>query len=234
MRITPRKLASFAYCPSLFWSKKTLTPELTEIEDLTRLSILAAERKSMEKGSSVIPVKIAGEWEKLWWPKAIADGLETKEIEKISFNVISKLHKYCKYDIGSSEYVTVSTDVQSEVLYNDMILAVSADLVKISSENVQNELTIIDFSRKNITSLGLSTDIEALATASAFSGFKKTIQYITVDLSEDKKDLAISSCSFDLDVLRAAERMIDYLSLGISKTINFKSRDCRTCNLCLN
>lgn len=235
MRITPPDLLTFAYCPYLHNSGGTgkLVPPLSLFEKSLRLSILGAEQRALDKESYVNPRKISNVWESIWWPMATKAGILPKEIDSKVLEAATKIAGYCEYDISGPEYEIVGIDVESSINLNGVFLSARADLIKTPVFDNIGMITLIDLSRKGLIGTQAANDIAVLATIYAFSGLKRPITYISVDLSEEKKKVTTHSSFFDMKDLSKLGNTLKYLANGIKNRVNYQyTWMCKECNLC--
>lgn len=233
MRLTTRDLYAFAYCPYLYWNRGTekIVPPLNLFENNVRLSILAAEKRAMDKGSHVNPRKIGYFWERYWWSAAGKLNMTPREIDKACYPATLKFIDYCKYDISSELYDIVGVCVPSEVKLRRGILATEIDIIKLNRKT--NNLTLIDFTRKNMSRVKMISDIEVLSKIYAFSSLGVDISYFCIDLSKSLQKVKISACFFDTEDSKNLGKIVNHLSDGIHRNVNYKCYwQCERCDKC--
>ena len=237
MRITPSDLLTFAYCPYLYQSGDTgkLVSPLSLFEESLRVSILGAEQRALEKESYVTPRKISNIWENIWWPMATKADISPKDIDSRVLEAATKITGYCEYDISGPDYETVSVDIKSEIKLGEVILAAQIDLIKTPVFNNVGTVTLVDFSRKGLIGSQAANDIAVLGTIYAFSGLKRPIIYISVDLSEKKRKIDMHSSFFDIDDMFKLGNTLKHLANGLNNKVNYQyTWMCERCNLCHN
>jgi hypothetical protein len=234
MRLKPEDIAGFVFCPFLYWrgGVERSMPPLTLFENNVRLSILAAEHKAMVQESYVNARKIGNAWERLWWPAAAEAGMSPKDTDKQAIKAALKFSSYCQYDVASPAYETLGTDVRSEVALTHGVLAATVDLIKIPIRS-HPDIVMVDFKRKDLKHTQAANDLAILSTVYAFSGLKRPITYISIDLSESLREVKTVASAFRLQDIRQLGRNIDYVAEGIHKKIDYQSSwACESCNKC--
>ena len=235
MQLRPSDIASFGYCPYLYWRRGTaqVVPPLSTFEDTVRRSILAAEMKALKNGTHVTSRSLGNAWERTWWTAAAAAGIEFAEAEKISLRAAFKFSDYCKYDISSSLFATIGATVPFQVKLPHAVLAGEIDMIKLPIDDSDKRVTLIDFGRKGVTRTQLASDLAVLSTVYAFQELGREITYMCVDLSDGTEKLKIVSSSFDRESIKETERTIQYLAEGIYRGVNYKSGwMCGECTKC--
>ena len=235
MRLNPNDIASFGYCPYLYWRRGTaqVVPRLSIFEDTIRKTILLSEAKALKNDTFVTPRSLGNTWERIWWPIAAEANIEFKEAEKVSLRAGFKFADYCKYDISSALYATIGTTVPFQVRLPRGILTGEIDMIKLPIRGVDDQVTLIDFTRKGMTGTQATNDLAILSTIYAYQGLGRKVTYMCVDLSEKLEKLKIISSSFDKDGIKEIERTIQYLTEGIYRQVNYKpSWLCRECTKC--
>ena len=236
MKITPSDIASFGYCPYLYWKRGTaqVVPPLSIFEDTIRKTILFSEAKALKNGTFVTPRSLGNMWERIWWPIAAKANIELKEAEKVSLRAGFKFADYCKYDISSALYATIGTTVPFQVKLFRGILSGEIDMIKLPINEADKNIVLIDFTRKGITTTQVVNDLAILSTIYAYQELDRNITYICIDLSEKLEKLRIVSSSFDKDGIKEIERTIQYLTEGMYRQVNYKPSwlcgECTKCN----
>lgn len=235
MRLNANDIATFAYCPYLYWRKDTahVVPPLSTFEDTARQSILNAEAKALKLETQVSPRSLGNAWEHIWWEIAAKNDIPLAQAEKTSLLAGLKFSDYCKYDISTALYATIGTNIVSQIAIENAILAVNVDMIKVPIEDPDHHVMLIDFTRKNVRRIRLANDLAVLSTIYAFGGLNRHITYMCIDLSEDKEKLEITSTSFDRDDIKEIERTVRYLVSGMRQGVNYKSGwTCGECTKC--
>ena len=237
MRLTPNDIASFGYCPYLHWKRGTarVVPPLSVFEDTIRRTILVSEAKALKNETFVTPRSLGNIWEQTWWPAAAGANIDLTEAEKMSLKAGFKFADYCKYDISSPLYATIGTNIPFEISLIRGVLAGKVDMIKLPIDNAENHITLIDFSRKDITRTQAASDLVVLSTVYALQGLNRNITYMCIDLSENIEKLKIISSSFNKDDINEIGHTVQYLVEGIYRRINYKPiwmcRECTKCGL---
>jgi hypothetical protein len=235
MRLKPDDIVSFGYCPYLYWRRGTarVVPPLSTFEETVRKSILVAEAKALKNNTFVTPRSLGNIFDHFWWPAAAEAKIAFAEAEKMSLKASLKFTDYCKYDVSSSLYATIGTNVPFEVRLPHGVLAGNVDMIKLPIEGADKSIALIDMSRKGISNTQAMCDLAILSTVYAFQELKRSITYMCIDLSENLEKLKIISSSFDRDGIKETERAIQYLSEGIYRGVNYKSGwMCGECTRC--
>ena len=235
MQLRPSDIASFGYCPYLYWRRGTaqVVPPLSTFEDTVRKAVLAAEMKALKNGTHVTPRSLGSAWDKIWWTAAAAAKIPFVAAEKMSLGASFKFSDYCKYDISSSLFATIGTEVPFQVKLPHAVLAGEIDMIKLPIDDSDRRVTLIDFGRKDVTRTQLANDLAVLSVVYAFRELNREITYMCVDLSEGIEKLKIVSSSFDKESIKETERTIQHLSEGMYRGVNYKSGwMCGECTKC--
>lgn len=235
MRLTVNDIATFAYCPFLYWERggAGTSPPLSVFEQTLRDTVLSCEERCMKNDSYVNPRKLGNTWTRLWWPAATKAGLGAKEIEQLSTRAMFKLADYCRYDISSAQYATIGTQVPFEVKLERDLLIGEIDMIKAEVNSAHKTATIISFSKENLTPLQLANDLAVLSTVYALQSLKRDIVYMRINPSEGGEKLHIVSSFFDINAITMVGRTIEYLAAGINRKISFTPAWlCEGCNRC--
>lgn len=235
MRLDTRDLMAFAYCPFMYKEVGAgrLVPPLSLKEQILRESILGAEQRALDQDSYLTPRKIGNIWEKIWWPTAAKEGLDSRETENVSIKMSRKMVDYCKYDISGPGFETVGLDVKSEIKLDQCVVGTQIDIVKLPLFEKEKYITLIDFKRKNMNNLEVANDISVLANMYAFKDLGKPITYICVDLSEDLQKTKMSSTFYEQEDLEKVGKTLNYIANGIYKGIDYQYIwMCDRCNKC--
>lgn len=235
MRLSTSDIATFAYCPYLYWRRGTaqVVPPLSTFEDTARKAILNAEAKALKNNTQVTPRSLGNAWEHIWWEIATKSDIPLAEAEKTSLLAGFKFSDYCRYDISTPVYATISTHVPYQIKVENAILAGEIDMIKVPVEDPERQIVLVDFTRKDVKSAKLANDLAVLSTIYAFGELERHVTYMCIDLSEGKEKLEITSSSFDRDDIREIERTVRYLINGIRQRINYKSGwMCGECTKC--
>jgi len=235
--VTPLDIACFQYCSKTLEKesyKEKVIPSLTFFEEHMRLAIIDAERSLIFKDSDLNPKKILNKWDKLWWPAAMSSGISIKEAEELTHKASEKFSDYCKYDISDYFHPTAGADVEASKRINSTYLTTQIDLVKVDIRERRINITLVDFTRKNLSTRDIILDPAIRAKAYAFSlGKKETITYTCIDLNEEKEKLIVSSAVFRPEELEKIRKMIIHTESGIRNNIYSLNRWlCKECNIC--
>jgi len=240
MYLNPLDIACYVYCPVLQQKRKPeiIAPKLTFTEKNLREAFIEAERNACLKDSIVSPRKLLSAWDKIWWPAVAEQGsLSMKEANKISLQASFKFTDYCKYDISDWMFPTAGVEAQSEIRIGQSILQATADIVKVDLNKNNNINTVlINLNRKGLSLKSAATDPAIKAIAYAFySGRGETITHISIDVSEDQKNIKVTTSTFRPEAMEGIRKMLYHVECGIrSGVYHINPYQCQECNVCQN
>lgn len=238
MKLTPKDIASFHYCPYMFFNKKKksiFNDDLNLYEKSIIRAIKLSEESCILKGSEVNPQKIIRQWDKFWWEKAISVGLKLKEAEQYSIKAASVFMEYCKYDISGYMYPSVGKDIlcQKEVDSRNTIYS-SIDLLKVNLNIKETNSVLIKFGNMDIGHRELFSNLETQIIVNSFFDKQELINFIYIKINEKEK-FKITSINIRREELLKINKTVKYLIYGIKEkveTINYWN--CKECGQCRN
>jgi hypothetical protein len=233
MRLSPIDFLYYSYCPYIYDNRskcKAIDITPTDLEIKTAEAIIETEKRCLLKEAFLTPRKIFRAIDNIWWPYASSIGLAPKDIESRSL-IASKLASlYCKYDFAEFETVAINTELYINI--NNSILVNKFNIIKHSN----NTVVVIDFGRKDLTSLNIVGDIGAMASALILAKHSnQTVNYISVCLNESKQDISTALFILRKEDILSAEKTIKFYEYGIRNNVKFPNKwNCKECRACKN
>lgn len=236
MNFSLGEIETFFYCPRLLRLKGTekLLPRLSAFEECLRDTFITTEQICLLKNSEITPRKLLRVWDKLWWPRLEKNNITFNEGQEFSVKASKKFTEYSKYDFTSILYPTVATLVNHSIEISGNFLLSSADVLKSNLTQTGKNITIIDFSRKDISLLDAANNIGIRALCLMFYQWKKeTVEYISVDISGESDKLKIISSSFRQNDMEETKKMLSLITKGIKEGISYPNKhNCKECGEC--
>jgi hypothetical protein len=156
-----------------------------------------------------------------------------------NFTVLAKtnLTKINVYTItgGFVKSIEVTDNaINAEINVGQSILKAHVDIMKVDLRIKEKNIMLIDFKKKNMSTIDVAMDPGIGATALAFSRNKnEIIQYVIVEINESNKKLFITQAIFRPEQLQNTYKMICSVEENIRKKINYGDRwKCQECKQC--
>lgn len=237
MRLSPKDIAKYIYCPYLKYINKTnyiLDNEFTIFEKCIIETIKQTESHCAIYNTRLYPRKFIKEWDKIWWPASAAKGINPKEAQKFSVKAAAIFTDYCKYDISSEQFPTVGINIPSEKLINNSILAAKADILKVNLGLKNKNIHLITFGNVSKTKLEIGLDPELRTLLYCFfSGEEITLTCSYIKISQKINKILVSSVVLRQDEMKDIENMIFHIKTGIRKQIKYQNiHNCKECQVC--
>jgi len=237
--VTPLDIACFQYCSKTLEKqsyKEKVIPSLTFFEEHVRRAIIEAEKSLIFKDSDIDPRKILRKWDSIWWPAAVSSKMDMKEAQQYAVDASAKFSDYCRYDVSDYLHPTAAADIETTIKINTSCLTARIDLLKVNLSEKKRNITLVDFTRKNLTTRDIILDPAIRAIAYAFSlGKDETITYTCIDVCEELEKLSVSSAVFRTAELEEIRKMLIHTESGIRNKVQRLNRwQCKECNICPN
>lgn len=237
MIITIEDILTYSYCPMLLkrGKKDILLPKLSLVESTLKKTFIEAEREACIRDSITNPKRLLCAWEKLWWPIAASNNIAAKEAESISLDISGKFSEYCKYDISDWTYPTVGVNIENHIQVDSAAVVVHADILKVNLEINDPNMVIINFSTRVLSPRALSLDPYTLYTVyGMYTGAEKTITYVSVNISENKKLSLVSSIYSSSEIEGLGKQFRNICKNIYNNNYYYNPFLCKECRVCQN
>lgn len=238
MRLTPRDISAFIYCPYFkYTSKKNkqIDSKLTIFEECVVQAIKNAEKHCLANSTDITPRKIISKWDNVWWPViAETNIIDFKQAQDLSVRASGIFVDYCKYDISGYLYPTAGVDIDSDILAGQSIIHTEADLVKVNLNIPSNNTHLVGFSNQVRSSRDVILD-PAVRTLlySFYSGREKTIAYTHICVREKFDKVLVTSAVLRHDDMDEVRKMIEHAEKGIRTGVRYMNQwNCQECKQC--
>jgi len=236
MKLTPIDIATFTFCPILYYKGKSSRyfPRMNMYEECMKEAFVKAEEDAILKDTIVSTKRLTSAWDKIWWPKAAANGIKMSDSEKITLKAAKRFIEYCKYEITDHLWPSIGTDVLSEVRIGSSVLSSRANIIKVDLENKKRNTVIVDFTNRDLSVRDAAFDTYIKCTLYPFySGRGEDMIYINVNISEAKEKLSTRFAKFTSEDMHDIGKMISYAEEGIRRRIKYmNSFSCKDCKVC--
>lgn len=235
MFLEPQDIASYIYCPMLYYrhGQNKINPKLTEYETFLKKAFILGEEKALLRDTAVSVSHLTSAWDSIYWPTVI-NKIEMKAAEKTTYKAVQKFTEYCKYEIADYLRPTIGTDVKSEININGHLFKTSADIIKTDLESKNKNTVIVSFSNRELTSRDAAFNNIIRTNAYGFySDRKETITCINVNINENNKEISLNQSTFKPNDMAQIRRTLEFIIKGIKSNVKYmNSYCCEDCNLC--
>jgi len=235
MIISPLDISRYIYCPLLpKGADEVVYSKNSFFELCIGEAIIKTEQTCLIKGNDINSRKIMNSWDSIWWPACPGQNISFKEAQDKTIKASLFFLDYCKYDFIDYSCPTVATDINAEINVGQSILKAHVDIMKVDLRIKEKNIMLIDFKKKNMSTIDVAMDPGIGATALAFSRNKnEIIQYVIVEINESNKKLFITQAIFRPEQLQNTYKMICSVEENIRKKINYGDRwKCQECKQC--
>jgi len=234
MILTPDDISNFLYCPLLPKGTEVVYKKNTFFESCVGEAIKLAERNCLLKDSVLNNKKIITAWDNIWWPACPSQNIDFKTAQDLTVKASRYFLDYCKYDISDCLYPTIAVNVESQVNINSTILKTHIDMIKVDLSVSNKNMVLVDFSKKDMSSIDIALDPGIRSTVLSFSqGKNETIQYMLIQPNSKTNKLVITSAIFRPKEIENIRKMVSYVEQGIRRNISYGNRwQCKECQKC--
>lgn len=233
VRLTETDIRAYTYCPYLYTQPKPewILRPLSIFDETLRETIILGETWALQKDSVVTRSKLLSIWDKLWWPKVVAEEIETQEAERLALAATIKLNDYANYELTDYMHPTIGAGIKMQKPIGSSVLVVTADIVKIDLTEKVPTTIIIKFSSK-LEELPALDPVAKAISYGLYSDNKENIKYI--DMSLNKKVLTATPATFRAKEMQDIKSMLYHIEDGIRRNAfypnPFACKDCKQCN----
>jgi len=234
MILTPDDISSFLYCPLLPKGTEVVYKKNTFFESCVGAAIKKAEQNTLLKDSTLNSKKIITAWDSIWWPACPTQGIDFKKAQDLTVKANKYFLDYCKYDISDFLYPTIAVDVEAQISIGSTVLKTHIDMIKVNLNMSDKNIVLIDFSKKQMSTVDIALDPGIRATALSFSrGKNETIIYMIIEVDNKRNKLFITQAVFRPKEIENIRRMIFYVEKAIREGILYGNRwQCKECRQC--